>query len=69
MGNIYESARVANSTDPSILLSVDDVKNLLEESRDPEELAYYWKALKAATGKKSRKHFVTVIELTNEEAR
>ncbi len=69
MRRIYEDATVANRKDPSQLLSLDTAIKILEVSRDPEELAYYWKAARDATGKKLRKHFIEVIELTNEKAR
>jgi hypothetical protein len=45
------------------------VFDVVLKSRDPEELAYYWAASRDATGKKMRKQFLEVIELTNEAAR
>ena len=45
-----------------------DVKNIITNSRDPEELQYYWEQWREQTGQKMVDQYKQYIELYNELA-
>ena len=52
MEKIYSKAKVPGFKDKSKMLSLDpDITLILAESRDPEELEYYWTQWREVTGK------------------
>ncbi|GAU88092.1 hypothetical protein RvY_00850-3 [Ramazzottius varieornatus] len=44
------------------------IKDILDKSRDPEEMKYLWHAWRDATGKKMRKDYISYIGLKNKAA-
>ena len=45
-----------------------DVKRIMSESRDPEELQYYWEQWREQTGEKYLDQYKQYIDLYNEAA-
>lgn len=45
-----------------------EIKEILDKSRDPEEMKYLWHAWRDATGKEIRKDYISYIELKNKAA-
>ena len=45
-----------------------DVKNIITNSRDPEELQYYWEQWREQTGQKYLEQYKQYIDLYNEAA-
>ena len=59
MEKIYSKAKVPGFKDKSKMLSLDpDITLILAESRDPEELEYYWTQWREVTGKVFSNHFL-----------
>lgn len=70
MAKIYSTAKVPSYKDRSKLFSLEpELKEVLANSRDPEELKYYWSEWRNQTGAKFRDLFLEYVELTNEASR
>ncbi|GFQ73407.1 angiotensin-converting enzyme [Trichonephila clavata] len=46
----------------------DDVSKIMEESRNPKELKYYWKEFREKTGEKYKNLFLQAVKLENKRA-
>ena len=51
-----------------VLSFAPDVKKIMSESRDPEELQYYWEQWREQTGEKMIDQYKQYIDLYNELA-
>lgn len=70
MESNYAKVRVCDYKDKSKcdLQLEPEIESILETSRDPEELQYYWQQWYDKAGAPTRKHFDTYVRLTNEAA-
>lgn len=72
MEKIYSKAKVPGFKDKSKMLSLDpDITLILAESRDPEELEYYWTHWREVTGKeiRNKNYYEQYVDLRNKAAR
>ena len=66
MKNTYAKAKIPSFKDGKILYSLEpEIANVLESSRDPNELKYYWEKWYDLTGKPNRNDFWKYVELRN----
>lgn len=70
MKNIFAKAKVPRYKDGSVLYSLEpEITNILENSRNPEELKYYWTKWHDMTGKPNANDFWKYVQLRNEAAK
>ena len=70
MEKIYSTAKVADYKDKSKLVSYEpEIVLRFGESRDPDELEYYWTEYRKQTGSKMRDMYKEYVQLTNKAAR
>ncbi|XP_040570335.1 angiotensin-converting enzyme [Lepeophtheirus salmonis] len=70
MNTIYSTAKVKSYKDSNKLLSLEpDLKEIFSNSRDPQELAYYWKEWRAASGGKMRELYKEYVKFVNMAAK
>lgn len=66
MKTIYAKTKIPSFTDKNVMFSLEpEITNILEESRDPEELKYYWKSWFDLTGRPNMNNFWKYVELRN----
>ena len=69
MTRIYSTAKIPSFEDGKKSLSLEpDMEIIFRESRNPDELAYYWSRWRDLTGRKMRKLYMKYIRLKNEIA-
>ena len=61
-------AKVKELNGDKLLPFSPDVKNIITNSRDPEELQYYWEQWREQTGQKYLEQYKQYIDLYNEAA-
>lgn len=66
MKNIYAKTKIPCYKDERTLYSLEpEITNILESSKDPEELKYYWTRWYDLTGRPNRRDFWTYVNLRN----
>ena len=70
LGDIYSKAKICSykSKGECNLELEPDLTLLLKESRDYDELKYYWTEWRNASGKKMRSKYLRYVDLSNENA-
>ncbi len=70
MSKIYSTAKVPSFKDKDKLVSLEpEITLILAESKDPEELEYYWTEWRKVTGEKIREHYRKFLKLVDEAAK
>ena len=70
MVTLFGKAKFPDFNDPELQLSLKpDVSTIFAKSKDPEELAHYWTAVRNNTGKKLRDMWIQKMEFEKEIAR
>lgn len=70
MQSNYATAKVPSFTDKNIMYSLEpEITTILESSRNPDELKYYWEQWYELTGKPSRGNFYKYCNLRNKAAK
>ena len=65
---VHSTAKVKEWNGDKLLPFSPDVKNIITNSRDPEELQYYWDQWRHATGERMGDQYRQYIDLYNEAA-
>ena len=65
---VCSTAKVKEYKGSKLLSFAPDVKRIMSESRDPEELQYYWEQWREQTGQKYLDQYKQYIDLYNEAA-
>ena len=65
---VCSTAKVKEYKGSNLLSFAPDVKRIMSESRDPEELQYYWEQWREQTGEKYLGLYKQYIDLYNEAA-
>ena len=66
--NFFSTAKVKEFKGSKLVPYSPDVSKIMSESRDPEELQYYWEQWRAQTGQKMVDQYKQYIDLYNEAA-
>ena len=70
LAKIYSTAKVPDFKDPTKMVSLEpEITLIMGESRDPEELEYYWTKHRDSTGGKMGEMYKEYIKLTNKAAK
>ena len=70
MAKIYKTVKIpAYNNRKKLLTMKPDIARIMAESRNPDELAYYWTEWRKFTGKSMKHKFIELAELANEAGR
>ena len=69
MQEVYAKTKIPSYQDASIMMSLEpEITEIIKNSRDPEEMKYYWTQWHDKVGTRNKKAFFKYAEIRNEAA-